>query len=52
MSDPKTEYDRTREMMMTVRAALIMAAKAIEKRYMSDEPQQVTITPSDTIAAA
>ena len=41
---------KLRKMLMTIRAALIMAAKAIEE-YCREEAQAVTISESDSIAA-
>lgn len=46
MIDPKLKA-----MLVTLRAALLMAAKAIEK-YLDEEVEAVTVNASDTIAAA
>lgn len=46
MTDPKL-----RAMLITLRAALLMAAKAIEK-YLNEDAEAVTVNASDTIAAA
>ena len=43
MTDPKL-----RKLLVTLRAALIMATKAIEL-YIGDESKTVTINPSDSV---
>lgn len=43
MTDPKL-----RKLLMTIRAAFLMAAKAIDL-YLSDETQTVTVSASDNV---
>lgn len=42
---------RTRKLLMTIRAALIMAAKAIDL-YLKEEMETVTVGASDSFATA